>query len=179
VASQLPGIRLLHLVRTTVAAVCEFLPQGGTIGLLATPGTYASGVYQTHIAEVDLRGHYRLLEPDEEGKSRVRDAIYDTSYGIKAAATPATFRAINYLTTEVWRLHKRGANAIIMGCTEIPLVLDRYAFPIPLIDPAIAFARALIGAAGPMRLRIRQPIAMLPPYTRRPLPRALAPGCST
>ena len=177
VALQLPGIRLLHLVRTTVAAVCAFLPQGGTIGLLATPGTYASGVYQTHVAEAGLRGHYRLLEPDEEGKSRVRDAIYDTSYGIKATSAPATFRAIDYLTTEVWRLHERGANAIIMGCTEIPLALDCCAFPIPLIDPAIALARALIGAAGRMRLRIRRPIATLPPYTRRLLPSALTPRC--
>jgi aspartate racemase len=177
VASQLPGIRLLHLVRTTVAAVCAFLPQGGTIGLLATPGTYASGVYQTHVAEADLRGHYRLLEPDEEGKSRVRDAIYDTSYGIKATSTPATFRAIDYLTTEAWRLHERGANAIIMGCTEIPLALDGCVFPFPLIDPAIALARALIGAAGPMHLRTRQPIAP-PPYMRYLLPSALAPRCS-
>ena len=162
VVSRLPGIRLLHLVHTTVAAVCECLPQGSTIGLLATPGTYASGVYQTHVAKVDLRGHYRLLEPDEEGKSRIRDAIYDTSYGIKATAAPATFRAIDYLATEVWRLYERGANAIIMGCTEIPLALDGCAFPIPLIDPAIAFARALIGVAGPMRLRTHQPLARLP-----------------
>ena len=80
VAAQLPGIRLLHLVRVTVAAMCECLPQGGTIGLLATPGTYASGVYQTHVAEADLRGHYRLLEPDEEARA--------------GSATPSTTRAM-------------------------------------------------------------------------------------
>jgi aspartate racemase len=159
VAVQLPSIRLLHLVRETVAAVCACLPQGGTIGLLATPGTYASGVYQMHIKEVDLCGHYRLLEPDEEGKSRIRDAIYDTSYGIKAKPAPVTFRAIDSLTAEVWRLNERGANAVIMGCTEIPLALDCCAFPFPLIDPAIAFARALIHAAGPPRLRPRPPAA--------------------
>ena len=50
-----------------------------------------------------------------------------------------------------------------MGCTEIPLALDCCAFLIPLIDPAIALARALIGAAGPMHLRTRPPIA--PPRT--------------
>jgi len=167
VAAQLPGIRLLHLVRVTVAAMCECLPQGGTIGLLATPGTYASGVYQTHVAEADRRGLYRLLEPDEEGKRRVCDAIYDTNYGIKATSTPVTFQAIDSLTTEVWRLHERGANAIIMGCTEIPLALDCRVFPFPLIDPASAFARALICAAGPMRLRPCRPVTPLPPSTRR------------
>jgi hypothetical protein len=49
-----------------------------------------------------------------------------------------------------------------MGCTEIPLALDCRAFPFPLIDPAIAFARALIRAAGPTRLRTRQPATTLP-----------------
>jgi aspartate racemase len=121
-----------------------------------------------HVEEVDLCGHYRLLEPDEEGKNRIRDAIYDTSYGIKAKSAPVTFRAIDSLTAEVWQLNERGANAVIMGCTEIPLALDCCAFPFPLIDPAIAFARALIYAAGPTRLRTSQPTAMLPPYMRRP-----------
>jgi aspartate racemase len=167
VATQLPGIRLLHLVRETVAAVCECLPQGGTIGLLATPGTYASGVYQMHVEEVDLCGHYRLLEPDEEGKNRIRTAIYDTSYGIKAKSAPVTFRAIDSLTTEVWQLNERGANAVIMGCTEIPLALDCCAFPFPLIDPAVALARALIHAARPMRLRTRQPAAPVCPLNGR------------
>jgi aspartate racemase len=168
VAVQLPGIQLLHLVRETVAAVCDILPQGGTIGLLATPGTYASGVYQMHMEEADLCGTYRFLEPDEEGKRRVRDAIYDTGYGIKAKSAPVTFRAIDYLTAEVWRLHERGVNAVIMGCTEIPLALDCRAFPFPLIDPAIALARALICAAGLTRLRTLQPAATLPPDMRRP-----------
>jgi aspartate racemase len=154
VAAQLPGIRLLHLVRATIAAVCACLPQGGTIGLLATPGTYASGMYQMHIAEADLRGDYRLLEPDEDGKRRVYEAIYDTDYGIKAQSAPVTFQAIDSLTAEVWRLYKRGANAVIMGCTEIPLALDCCMFPFPLIDPTTAFARALIYAAGTTRLRI-------------------------
>ena len=155
VAARLPGIRLLHLVHATVMAVGAFLPQGGTIGLLATPGTYASGVYQTHIAQANPGRSYRLLDPDETGKRRVCEAVYDTDYGIKAQSAPVTARAINCLTTEVWRLHERGADAIIMGCTEIPLALDYRAFPFPLIDPAIVFARTLICAAAATRLRTR------------------------
>lgn len=156
VATQLPGIRLLHLVRETMASVRAFLPQGSIIGLLATPGTYASGVYQTCAEKTDLGGNYRLLEPDEEGKRRVRDAIYDMDYGLKAQSTPVTSRAIDSLTAEVWRLNQRGADAVIMGCTEIPLALDSCSFPFPLVDPAIALARALIRAAEPTRLRRQQ-----------------------
>jgi len=75
--------------------------------------------------------------------------------------------AIDSLSAEVWRLHERGANTVIMGCTEIPLALDCRMFPFPLIDPAVAFARALIHAAGPTRLRPRQPDAPVYPRPRR------------
>jgi aspartate racemase len=162
VAAQLPGLRLLHLVRETVASVCASLPQGDTIGLLATPGTYASGVYQTLLEEIDLDDNYRLIVPDEIGKRRVYDAIYDPDYGIKARSAPVTSQAIEALSTEVWRLNEHGARAVIMGCTEIPLALDSRAFPFPLVDPAIAFARALIRAAGPTRLRVHQPASLSP-----------------
>lgn len=148
VATQLPAVQLLHLVSETVQSVCACLPQVGTIGLLATLGTYASGVYQTCLAKADLGGDYRILEPDEEGQYRIHDAIYNRDYGIKAHSTPVSSRAINDLTTEVWRLHRRGADVVIMGCTEIPLALDRGCFPCPLIDPASVFAHALIREAG-------------------------------
>lgn len=158
VAVHMPGIQLLHLIREAINAVCMLLPQGGHIGLLATPGTYASGVYQAILEEVDPHGNYRLMMPSEPGKRRVYDAIYDPDYGIKARSAPVTSRAIDLLSAEVWRLHERGANAIIMGCTEIPLALDSRVFPFPLIDPAIALARALIHVAGPARLRPPQPV---------------------
>lgn len=153
VAKQYPQVQLVHLVREAVAAVCADTPQGGSIGLLATPGTYASGVYHTEVAAAAPHGTHRLLEPDAEGKRRVCAAIYDPGYGIKAHATPVTLQAIEALTAEVWRLYTRGAKALIMGCTEIPLALDGRTFPIPLIDPASALARALIREAAPARLR--------------------------
>jgi aspartate racemase len=148
VATQLPGLRLLHLVSETVQAVCACLPQAGTIGLLATLGTYASGVYQTCLAHADLGGDYRIIEPDKESQHRIHDAIYNSDYGIKAHSTPVSPRAINDLTAEVWQLHQRGADVVIMGCTEIPLALDRCSFPVPLIDPATVLARALIREGG-------------------------------
>jgi aspartate racemase len=166
VATQLPGIQLLHLIRETVVSIGTFLPRGSTLGLLATPGTHASGVYQTYMGATEPGGSYRLIEPDAEGQYRVRDAIYDTSYGIKAQSTPVTSQAIDALTTEVWQLHTRGADAVIMGCTEIPLALDCRTFPFPLIDPALVLARALIRAAGPLRRRSAQPATTLQPPRR-------------
>jgi aspartate racemase len=42
------------------------------------------------------------------------------------------------------RLIERGAQAIIAGCTEIPLGLAPDAIPVPLLDPAVVLAQALI-----------------------------------
>lgn len=153
VAAHFPALQLLHLVHETVAAVCTALPSGGSVGLLATPGAYASRVYHTAMAAVPAAAPYHLLEPDAEGKRRVREAIYDPEYGIKAQAAPVTCRAVDTLAAEVWRLYERGAQAVIMGCTEIPLALDGQTLPVPLLDPAVALARALIQAAAPERLR--------------------------
>ncbi len=158
VAEQFPSIRLLHLVREAVASVCTSLPQGGTIGLLATPGTYASAVYQAHLAAIDPDGHYCILTPDDVGKRRVYEAIYDPDYGIKAQSAPVTSQATDLLSAEVWRLNTQGADAVIMGCTEIPLALDSSAFPFLLVDPAVVFARALIREAVPTRMRPLQSV---------------------
>lgn len=170
VAAQFPGVQILHLVRETVTALSACLPQGGTVGLLATPGTYASGVYRTYLEAPELAGLYRLLEPDEAGQGRIHDVIYAPGYGIKATSAPVSLQAVETLTNETWRLYARGADAVIMGCTEIPLALDCRAFPFPLVDPATLFARALIRAVDPTRLRLPPSRTGLTPYALPELP---------
>ena len=45
----------------------------------------------------------------------------------------------------------RGAEAVILGCTELPLAVS-HAKDVPLIDPALALARALIRETSPQKL---------------------------
>ncbi|MBB6416151.1 hypothetical protein [Streptomyces sp. AK010] len=45
------------------------------------------------------------------------------------------------------RLTGRGAQAVIAGCTEIPLGLPAGAVDVPLVDPALVLARALVHRA--------------------------------
>lgn len=169
VAVQFPHLQLVHLIRETVHILHTLVPAGCCIGLLATPGTYASGVYQTHLERLASDAQYRLLEPEAAGKQRLYEAIYDTEYGIKAQSAPVTARALEVLSSEAWGLYERGADALIMGCTEIPLALDCHAFPFPLIDPAAVLARALIRAVDPGRLRPASGTGMFPPYATPPL----------
>ena len=42
----------------------------------------------------------------------------------------------------------RGAEVLILGCTELPLAFDMYALHYPTVDPTLELARAAIIAAG-------------------------------
>jgi aspartate racemase len=86
--SSHPGVRLVNMIRETCATLDRMFPHGAPIGLLATKGTHAVGVYRQYI------GRYpklQLIEPDTEARERVHQAIYDPMYGIKAGFPPAAW----------------------------------------------------------------------------------------
>jgi aspartate racemase len=45
-------------------------------------------------------------------------------------------------------LRQRGAAALVLGCTEIPLVLDAAACGLPVVDATAALARLVVARAG-------------------------------
>ncbi|MGQ9801298.1 MAG: aspartate/glutamate racemase family protein [Candidatus Saccharicenans sp.] len=136
--SRLP---LLDLIAETVRWTVSSLPGVSTIGLLATEGTIATGIFHKAFA----RRRVRVLEPSAAGQKRVMEAIYGRT-GIKAGFTgPGPARLLQEAARE---LIEGGAEALIAGCTEIPLVLKPGRLPLPLIDPMNIGARALIVRAG-------------------------------
>lgn len=144
----LPGKKLFHLIKETVA-LTKKRHGSGKIGLLATRGTHHSGVYRAWFAD----GPFELLEPDEEGIARVHQAIFSRAWGIKAVSNPVSPKAFEVLSAEARKLQDRGAKAIIMGCTEIPLALDNSGLSLDLIDPAVCLARALVRHVAPEKLK--------------------------
>lgn len=144
-----PKLKLLNMIEETCVQIARRYPMGGKIGLLATKGTHAVGVYRQYFSRYPL---LELVEPDEEGQDRVHQAIYDTDYGIKAVS-PVSDKAVAVLQEEGRRLIEKGVDAIILGCTELPLALQDGMFPCQLIDPTLVLARAAIGAIQPGKLR--------------------------
>ena len=64
------------------------------------------------------------------------------------------------------RLVDRGAQAVIAGCTEIPLGLSPEDVDVPLVDPAVVLAQALIRRSYPLATATaRQPE---PAFSGRP-----------
>ena len=66
--------------------------------------------------------------------------------GIKAGVTSGRPRTT--IVAMARRLIARGADAIIAGCTEVPLVLRPDDLPVPLIEPMTIGARACVRKAG-------------------------------
>ena len=110
------------------------------VGLLATDGTIASGVYKNEF----LKEHIDLLTPEAGYQGTVMDIIYR---GVKAGRSDWDTAP---LADTLRNLEKRGAQAVILGCTELPLAFSIYHINsrIPLIDPTAVLARQAILAAG-------------------------------
>ena len=107
------------------------------MGILATSGTLAVGLYQQALIEVGLTP----VLPIEDEIAQIMDAIYGAS-GIKTCGASAGNRA--QLAAAGERLLERGAQALILGCTELPLALNDGDLPAPLIASNQVLAEAAV-----------------------------------
>jgi len=143
-------LRLLHIIDSTVEFLVRTQPRASHAGILATNGTTSSAVYQNALLQ---RGIQPVLATDSNQR-RVQEAIYHPDWGLKAKASPVTQQAIDALETAAVRMIADGAEALILGCTEIPLALPGSDLKgIPLINSTAVLARECIRhAAGEDKL---------------------------
>lgn len=144
-------LRLLHLIDETAAHIATRWPAIKTIGVLSTTGTWQTRLYPAALEPLG----YEVLVPDEALQTEmIHPAIYDPGYGIKATGR-VTARARDNLEQGIVYLRERGAAAVILGCTEMPLAFPAREFEgRPLIDPTLSLARALIREVDPARLKV-------------------------
>lgn len=126
-------VPMLSIVEVTVAA-CR---GHGRIGLLATPGCLRSHVYQDTIAENGLEA---ILQDEEEIAELMR-LVYRVKSGDRGAEVAAGMQQL------AAGLIARGAECIIAGCTEIPLVLEAAAIDAPLISSTDVLAEQTVAHA--------------------------------
>lgn len=135
-AVQVP---VVSIVERTVAAATARRPGVRTAGVLATEGTIAAGTYQKALTEVGVEA----VLPHPAGQAAVTGIIYD---GVKAGrpVDPASLREA------VEALVARGAEVVLLGCTELSVVAASSGM---LDDPRVvdsldALARATITRSG-------------------------------
>jgi aspartate racemase len=131
------SIPLIHIADATAAAVKR---QGlGTIGLLGTRYTMEMDFYRTRL---EKEHGLKVLVPDAPERAVVHRVIYDElGQGlIREASRRAYFGIIEDLV-------RRGAEGVILGCTEIPLLIKQEDSPVPVFDTTALHAAAAIGFA--------------------------------
>lgn len=141
-------IDFVHMIREAGRYVRASYPEITRVGLLATTGTCTSGVYTAIFREFGIE----VLVPSPERQPTVHAAIYDPGYGIKCHPNPVSPRAVSALSDAGRELIEAGAEAVIMGCTEIPLALRPAKLGVPKVDTTLVLARALIERAAPEAL---------------------------
>ena len=151
---SLPDLRIVNMLETCAAYVKESL-RISRLGLLATKGTHESRVYHEYFRKED---GFLLIEPDADGQDRIHEAIYNKNFGVKANSQEISSEAKDRIIREAGSLRAQGAEAIILGCTELPLATA--AMPhgpksetLPFIDPGLVAARRLIELTAPEKLR--------------------------
>jgi aspartate racemase len=147
VKESLPGMEIVNIPETCVAYAKETNIR--RLGLLATIGTHKTGVYHEYFREDD---GFLLIEPDSAGQGNIHQAIYSEDFGIKAQPPKVPQKAIEIINHEIIALSERSAEAIILGCTELPLAAQSLISPVPLIDPGLITARRLIALTAPEKL---------------------------
>jgi aspartate racemase len=110
-------------------------------GLVASTGTLESRLFHDTFEQAGIE----IIHPEEEEQNGVMDAIFGPK-GIKAGFTSGFPKETLVNIAKV--LVARGADAIIAGCTEVPIVLKDLDIPVPLIEPLRIAAHACIIEAG-------------------------------
>ena len=140
-----PDLNLLHLPQEVLRAVQEGYHQA-KIGVLCTVGTYGTGLYQEALKNVPVD----LVFPSAAGRAAIQQVITNPEWGIKQhAALTATAREV--LEQEVEALGK--LDAVLLACTELPLIVNAMDWGCAVLDTNRILARALIREADATRLK--------------------------
>src|SRR6185503_1082865 len=135
IASDLPipGLHIAEVVCREIAA------QGWKrVGLLGTKWTMTGPVYETALKQ---RGLEKLV-PDEPTREQLNAAIFDElCLGIFNASTTDLF------VGAIEDLKSRGAECVILGCTEIPLIVTDENSPLPPFDSTRLLAKYAVREA--------------------------------
>ena len=130
-------VPVLNMIQETAAWIRGRLPQVVRVGILATSGTLAVELYQRALEAEGLTP----LTPTPEELETIMAAIYQ----VKAGRLTGEPQAL--LSQAGQALVERGAQALILGCTEIPLVLEDGDLPVPLVASNQVLAEAVVREA--------------------------------
>ena len=108
------------------------------LGVLGTRFLVEGPVYREKIEAAGIG--YFILE--KEGRERINSIILD-----ELVAGIFTDEARDYFTGVIKGLKEQGCDAVVLGCTEIPLIVTQESSPLPVLDSTRLLARAALKKA--------------------------------
>ena len=109
-----------------------------SLGILGTRFLMESPVYPEKLSDVGIE--YKLPKPNE--RERINNIIFDELvYG------RFTQEALIYFQGIIEELKNQGCDAVVLGCTEIPLLITQKDSPLPTLDSTRLLARAALKKA--------------------------------
>lgn len=131
------GMPLLHIADPTAHRIKQ--AGIGKVGLLGTAYTMEHDFYKGRLSQ--MHG-LEVIVPAEEDRRTVHRIIYDELVvGTVTPGSRAVFRAV------IGRLVDAGAEAVILGCTEIMLLVRPEDSMVPIFDTTTLHAEAAIAIA--------------------------------
>ena len=108
------GVPIMHIVDTVADALWKLRPENTTIGVIGTQGTIQCGIYQYRLE----RQGWKCIVPNRAEMDFFVQPAIDF---IKAGRIS---KAQVLITKVIHSLIDRGAGAIVLGCTELPLAIN-------------------------------------------------------
>jgi aspartate racemase len=130
VLSPIPWLHIADIVATEAARRGFRL-----VGILGTRTVMEGSVYRQKLGQLGI-DH---AVPDEDDRATLQNVILN-----ELVAGETTKGAQSYLSDVVARLSKQGCDAVILACTELPLLAAGGAFVLPLLNSTQLLARAAL-----------------------------------
>ena len=123
----------LHIAEEVIAEAKR--QQYKRLAILGTQLLMEGPVYATKLADTDIE--YRIPEPED--RKKINSIIFNEL--VNGVFTP---EARDYFNSVTDGLKKQGCDAVVLGCTEIPLLITPETSPLPTLDSTRILARAAL-----------------------------------
>lgn len=111
-----------------------------TLAVIGTKCLMTGPVYSQALRKLDIR----CLIPDADDRERIDAVIFNELVnGVMRETSRLYFNEV------IEKLKARGCEAVVLGCTEIPLLVDPNDCPLPALDSTRLLARAALAESLP------------------------------
>jgi aspartate racemase len=118
-------------ITETVAKECQSKGHK-KVGVLGTKYTMQGSLYRDALSELKIE----TVVPDENDQESINAIIFD-----EMVLGKITENSSKHMIEVIQKLKNSGCDAVILGCTEIPLFVDSKNSPLPVVDSTRLLAR--------------------------------------